>query len=125
MNNLDEIYGILTANHQYITLMHEKDKIIAFEKGDLLFIFNFHPHQSFEHYRIGTKWASEHFIVLDTDETRFDGKDRLKLGHSISFPIMQENWMNRANYIQLYLPSRSAIVLIAKENVAKYEHEYN
>jgi 1,4-alpha-glucan branching enzyme len=123
MNHLDDVYGILTANHQYITLMHEKDKIIAFEKGDLLFIFNFHPYQSFEHYRIGTKWASEHLIILDTDENRFDGKDRLRYGHSHYFPIIKEKWMNRTNYIQLYLPSRTAIVLIAKENLSKYQQK--
>ena len=125
MNNLDDVYEILNANHQYITLMHEKDKIIAFEKGDLLFIFNFHPYQSFEHYRIGTNWASEHIIILDTDEKRFDGKDRLKHGHSNLFPVKKEKWMNRPNYIQLYIPSRTAIVLIAQENISKYENEDN
>lgn len=123
MNQLDDTYEILTAKHQYITLLHEKDKLIAFEKGDLLFIFNFHPYQSFEHYRIGTKWSSEHIIVLDSDESKFDGKDRLRYGHTNFFPIIKEKWMNRPNYIQLYIPSRTAIVLIAKENISRYEDE--
>jgi 1,4-alpha-glucan branching enzyme len=31
------------GTHQYVTLAHEEDKLIVFERGDLLFIFNFHP----------------------------------------------------------------------------------
>ena len=43
MNELDDEYNILNAYHQYITLAHEADKVIVFERGDLLFVFNFHP----------------------------------------------------------------------------------
>jgi 1,4-alpha-glucan branching enzyme len=121
MNQLDSIFGILSSKHQYITLMHEKDKLIVFEKGDLVFIFNFHPYQSFEHYRIGTRWASEHKIILDTDESRFGGINRLIYGHQNKFPIIKEKWMNRPNYIQLYIPSRTGIVLLAEENFDKYD----
>lgn len=101
--------------------MHEKDKLIVFEKGDLLFVFNFHPSTSFEHYRIGTKWNSEHIILLDSDQEEFGGKDRLKYGHENYFPIINDKWMNRPNYIQLYIPSRTVIVLIAEENLKKYD----
>jgi len=43
MNELEETFHWLASPHQYITLSHEGDKILAFEKGDLVFIFNFHP----------------------------------------------------------------------------------
>lgn len=121
MNQLDAVFEILNAKTQYITLMHERDKLIVFERGDLLFIFNFHPYQSFDHYRIGTKWATPHKIILDTDEARFHGKERLKYGHDNSFPVVREKWMNRPNYFQLYIPSRTGIVLVAEENIDKYE----
>jgi 1,4-alpha-glucan branching enzyme len=117
MHKLETEVSWLNSKHQYITLMHEKDKLIAFERGDLLFIFNFHSHKSFENYRIGTKWASEHLILLDTDDSDFGGKDRLKYGHEHFFPIIQDPWMNRPNFVQLYIPSRTAMVLIAKENM--------
>jgi 1,4-alpha-glucan branching enzyme len=42
---------------QYVSLKHEDDKVIAFERGNLLWIFNFHPEKSFTDYRIGTSWA--------------------------------------------------------------------
>jgi 1,4-alpha-glucan branching enzyme len=120
MHKLETEVDWLNSKHQYISLMHEKDKLIAFERGDLLFIFNFHSSKSFENYRIGTKWGSEHLILLDTDDSDFGGKDRLKYGHEHYFPIIKDNWMNRPNFIQLYIPSRTAIVLIAKENMSKY-----
>ena len=80
-----------------------------FEKGDLLFIFNFHPHKSYEHYRIGTKWNREHIVVLHSDQKEFGGYDRVPLGHR--FPIIREEWCHRPNYIHIYIPSRTAIVL--------------
>ena len=68
MHKLETDVGWFNSTHQYISLMHEKDKLIAYEKGDLLFIFNFHPNRSWEHYRIGTKWSSPHVMLLNSDE---------------------------------------------------------
>jgi len=43
-NELEEkFHWMKKGTHQYVTLTHEGDKLIVFEKGDLLFIFNFHP----------------------------------------------------------------------------------
>jgi len=78
-------------------------------------VFNFHINKSFEHYRVGTKWPHEHIILLDSDEARFYGNDSLRHGHQNVFPIMKEHWQGRPNYIQLYIPSRTAIVLKALE----------
>jgi len=50
-----------------VTLAHEEDKIIAFEKGRLLFVFNFHPSKSFENYKIGTVWTTDHILAFDSD----------------------------------------------------------
>ena len=55
MNELETTYRYLSSKQQYNTLAHEKDKIIIFERGMLVFVFNFHPTKSFEHYRVGTK----------------------------------------------------------------------
>lgn len=43
MNYWEEKIQWKVALHQYVSLKHEDDKIIVFEKGDLLFVFNFHP----------------------------------------------------------------------------------
>lgn len=109
-----------------MTLTHEEDKLIIFEKGDLIFIFNFHPTKSYEHYRVGTHWASEHVIILDSDEQKFGGHNRLEpAARKIFFPIFKTPWQNRNNFIQLYIPNRTAIILCAEENLAKYDLQFN
>jgi 1,4-alpha-glucan branching enzyme len=64
---LEEKHNFLPFGEQYVSLKHEGDKVIAFEKGSLLFVFNFNSHKSYEHYRIGTRWTVEHELVMDTD----------------------------------------------------------
>ncbi len=75
MGGLDNRFGFLASDHQYVTLKDEGCKVIAFERGDLLFVFNFHPTESFEGFEVGCKWQSMR-IVLDSDEHRFGGHSR-------------------------------------------------
>jgi 1,4-alpha-glucan branching enzyme len=43
MNELEQRFHFIRQfSHQYVTLTHEGDKLIVFERGDLIFIFNFH-----------------------------------------------------------------------------------
>ena len=121
MNKLDDVFNFISSPFQYVSLKHEDDKIIVFEKGDLLFVFNFHPYKSYENYKIGTKWGTKHKIVLDSDEFRFFGKGRLEYGHGHFFPIINQGWNNRPNQFNLYIPSRTCMVLIAEENMKKYD----
>jgi len=67
MNHWEVTLGVMESEHQFTTLSHEEDKLIAYEKGSALFIFNFHPSKSFEDYRIGTLWKSDHIILFDSD----------------------------------------------------------
>jgi 1,4-alpha-glucan branching enzyme len=121
MNELEQrFHWTRLGSHQYVTMTHEADKLIVFEREDLVFIFNFHPHQSYEHYRIGTRFKTEHVILLDSDAAEFGGFNRLAPAKGVFFPVMREKWQNRENFIQLYIPHRTAIVLCAEENLAKY-----
>lgn len=42
MQHLEEKYGWLASPQAYISLKHEGDKVIVFERAGLLWIFNFH-----------------------------------------------------------------------------------
>ena len=121
MNRLDEVFYFISSPFQYVSTQHEKDKVIVFEKGDLLFVFNFHPYRSFENYKIGTKWKSEHRIILDSDEGKFFGKERLRHGHEHRFPCLHSAFNNRPCSMNVYIPSRTCMVLIAEENEKKYD----
>eukprot|EP00444_Apocalathium_aciculiferum_P021336 CAMPEP_0183475452 /NCGR_PEP_ID=MMETSP0370-20130417/164829_1 /TAXON_ID=268820 /ORGANISM="Peridinium aciculiferum, Strain PAER-2" /LENGTH=180 /DNA_ID=CAMNT_0025668247 /DNA_START=1 /DNA_END=539 /DNA_ORIENTATION=+ len=120
LQNFDELmhacenrYGFLRSEHQYVTLKDEGDKVIAFERGEFLFIFNFHPTQSFEGYQIGMGMDEPMRLVLDTDEGRFGGHKRLD--HAKAFPVLG-GAHQRPHSVKLYLPARTAQVL-AKESL--------
>jgi 1,4-alpha-glucan branching enzyme len=51
--------------------------MIAYERGGLVFIFNFHPTQSFVDYRIGVSKPGTYSIVLNSDGPEFGGFDRI------------------------------------------------
>ena len=54
MNKWEEVLQVMPSEHSFTTLAHEEDKLIIYEKGRLMFAFNFHHTKSFENYRVGT-----------------------------------------------------------------------
>lgn len=105
-------HGWLSSPPAYVSLKHESDKIIAFERNGLLFVFNFHPTKSFTDYRIGTNTPGEYKIVLNTDSKKFLGHGRID--ESSCYLSTKEPWCGRDNFIQVYIPNRTAIVLAPK-----------
>ena len=102
--------------HQLVSRAEEEDKVIVYERGHLLFVFNFHSTDSHEAYEIGTLWKSDHFILFDTDEARFGGHGRLEQAHGTWFPATEGSEDKRLYSLKLYLPSRCAICLCALES---------
>ncbi|KAK0206821.1 glycoside hydrolase family 13 protein [Desarmillaria ectypa] len=109
MNHADEKYGWLSAQPAYVSLKHEIDKVIVYERAGLLFVFNFHPTQSFTDYRVGVDEAGKYSVILTSDEGRFGGFDNVKLGGEYFTTPME--WNNRKNWLQVYIPTRTCLVL--------------
>ena len=42
MNAMELLFGSMIKPHQYVSLNNEGDKVIVYEKGDLVYVFNFH-----------------------------------------------------------------------------------
>ncbi|TFK43739.1 glycoside hydrolase family 13 protein [Crucibulum laeve] len=109
MNHLAGKHGWLDAPQAYVSLKNEKDKVVVYERAGLLFVFNFHPTDSFTDYRVGVEEAGEYKIVLSSDEPKFGGFDNIKLdGKFFTTPM---EWNGRKNWLQVYIPSRTCIVL--------------
>jgi len=89
--------------------------MIIYEKGDLLYIFNFHGNNSYDGYHVGTKWSSDHFVIFESDEERFGGHKRLDGAHGKWFETIKEECYNRPNKLILYIPARTCMVLCAYE----------
>ena len=87
------------AEQAYVSLKHEVDKVIVFERAAVLFIFNFHPTNSFTDYRVGVDIAGTYKIVLTSDEKRFGGHDRVDL--SVEHFTTPMEWNNRKNWMQV------------------------
>ncbi|AAS52641.1 AEL044Wp [Eremothecium gossypii ATCC 10895] len=100
----------LNTPQAYVSLKHETDKVISFERNGLVFIFNFHPTQSFTDYRIGVDEAGAYRIILNSDREEFGGHRRIEEENSV-FHTTDLEWNGRRNFIQVYLPSRTALVL--------------
>ncbi|XP_034834814.1 1,4-alpha-glucan-branching enzyme isoform X1 [Maniola hyperantus] len=109
MNALEDKYGWLRSNPAYVSCKHDGDKVIAFERAGLLFVFNFHPAQSFTDYRVGVDVSGKYQAVLCTDSKKYGGFGRVEpdneFHHTQNMP-----WSNRNDSLQIYIPCRSAIV---------------
>ena len=82
-----------------MSLKHEVDKVLVYERAGVLFVFNFHPTQSFTDYRVGVEAAGEYTAVLTTDEPRFGGFDNVKPGGQyLTTPL---EWNGRKNFLQV------------------------
>lgn len=110
MQNTETKYGWLSASQAYVSLKHEGDKVIAFERAGVLFIFNFHPTNSYTDYRIGVEVPGVYRIMLDTDDEEFGGFGRIDK-ESTECHTTNLEWNGRKNFVQVYIPSRTAIAL--------------
>jgi 1,4-alpha-glucan branching enzyme len=104
----EEKYGWLHSEQAYVSLKHDGDKVISFERAGLLWIFNFHPSSSFTDYRIGVEQGGTYKIVLNTDDPEFGGLGRVK--NDGRFFTTDFAWNGRKNFVQVYIPTRTAIV---------------
>ncbi|XP_014772929.1 1,4-alpha-glucan-branching enzyme [Octopus bimaculoides] len=109
MLKLEEKYSWLN-DFNYISLKHETDKVIVFERTDkLVFVFNFHSANSYTDYKIGVNNPGKYRIALDTDVEEFGGHKRLD--HNTVFSTSEGSHHNRKYHLFVYIPSRCAFVL--------------
>ena len=81
--------------------VHEDDKVLIFEKGNLVFAFNFHPEKSFDGYPVPAAKVGTYKVILSSDDGVFGGFDRVD--KSVRYTAQD-------NGFRCYLPNRSAIV---------------
>lgn len=108
MQLAEQKYGWLHSPQAYVSLMNEQDKVIVFERAGLLWVFNFHPTDSFTDYRIGVEQAGTYRILLDTDDKVFGGHGRNQ--RETRFFTTALPWNGRKNFTQVYIPTRTALV---------------
>ena len=92
----------------------DDDQILAFMRGDLVFVFNFNPLKSFTDYGILIP-AGRYDVLFSTDDTRFGGYGNV--AHDVPHLTIPDSLYAQAGveWLKLYLPARTAMVLRRKK----------
>jgi len=86
--------------------IHQEDKVIIFNRGELLFSFNFHWQRSFENYFIPVGSQGRYEVCLSSDDGVFGGYGRVEKNY-----IYEAKQTPEGLGFYCYLPSRTAVVL--------------
>ena len=106
------ISGVYNFQALPVVKLWEKDddQVLAYMRGDLVFVFNFNPSKAFTGYGILAP-AGEYDVVLSTDNPAFGGYGNID--ESISHLTQNDPLFapSGREWLRLYLPPRSAQVL--------------
>ncbi len=97
----------LSAENRWI---HQDDKVLIYTKGDMVFIFNFHPTKSFDGYFVPVGKEGTYNVVLSSDDGEFGGFSRVDTSAQYETTTTSAGWVG----FKCYLPNRTAIVLKKK-----------
>ncbi|MDR1121837.1 MAG: alpha amylase C-terminal domain-containing protein [Dysgonamonadaceae bacterium] len=89
---------------------NDGDQVLAFMRKDFIFVFNFSPNRSYTDYGLLSP-AGTYEIMLNTDNPAFGGfgaVDETILHHTHFDPLYK---MEKKEWLKLYLPARTALVL--------------
>ena len=107
MLQLIQKYQILNAGPAVQLYLDPDKKILAYLRGDLIFVFSFHPMESFFGYPIRMTAPGSYRLLLHSDEKEYGGFERLE--KQISYPTDPQQ------SIHLYIPNRVVMVLERKK----------
>ncbi|KAI5660912.1 hypothetical protein M9H77_20235 [Catharanthus roseus] len=116
MNSLDEKFSFLASPKQIVSCMDDETKVIVFERGDLVFVFNFHPCNTYEGYKVGCDLPGKYRVALDSDAWDFGGHGRV--AHAVDHftspegipGVPETNFNNRPHSFKVLSPARTCVV---------------
>lgn len=100
---------ILTPLPVYQNMANEGDKVLAFNRGNYLMVFNFHPSESFPDYGIPVA-PGKYKIMLNSDRPEYGGFDRIDQNPVYFSEPVGGNPKN-GHQLKLYLPNRTGLIL--------------
>jgi 1,4-alpha-glucan branching enzyme len=109
MQMLDERFNLLEDPFIEQLACHPDTMQLIYRRGPLVFVFNFHPTESYVGLRIPVPDPRDYRVVLNTDSRQFEGFGRVP--EMALYPRQNVPMYNRDQSLQLYLPARTAQVL--------------
>ncbi len=107
MLTLVKEYNILSSSPARQLNMDTTNKVIVFEKNNLIFIFNFSIDNSIFGYKLWAPGEGTYTIILNSDKKEFGGFERVD--DTIDYPT------DEYQFLSIYLTNRTALVLKKKE----------
>jgi len=95
---------LLLAGPAQQLYLEPNKKVLAYSRGDLIFVFSVHPSDSYEGFAIPVPSAGDYQLLLHSDAPAFGGFDRLDSSLIYTTNAKQE--------LLLYVPSRVGMVLV-------------
>ena len=99
---LGKEYQILASDPGRELHLSPENRILAYERSELIFVFSFHPDHSFTDFPIYVPSSGKYRIILDSDAGAFGGFDRRD-------PEV-EHFTDENQCIHLYIPGRTVAV---------------
>lgn len=81
----------------------DQNKILVFSRGDLVFIFNFHPNNAIPDYKFYVAEEGAYQVILNSDDKEFGGHGRIN--KEVTYKT------DKKQFLQLYITNRTALVL--------------
>jgi 1,4-alpha-glucan branching enzyme len=114
MIRLAKQFRLLAEGDPSLICEHNDDKVIAFVRAGLIFVFNFHPSTSYTDYSIHVA-PGRYRLIFDSDADSYGGHGRLDKAREHVYDAGPRK-EGRAPWISLYLPTRTALVLAGEEH---------
>ncbi|KAF8672883.1 hypothetical protein HU200_049222 [Digitaria exilis] len=113
MNAFDQAMNALDGKFSFLS--SSKQIVVVFERGELVFVFNFHPKKTYEGYKVGCDLPGKYRVVLDSDALVFGGHGRV--GHDVDHftspegvpGVPETNFNNRPNSFKVLSPPRTCV----------------
>lgn len=106
---LDQITKNKQLGNDIFRLWLDNDrKVIAYRNKDIVYIFNFHPQNSYDSFQVPIHDKGKFKVILDTDDEEFGG-----LGRISKDVVYESKNLENTDYdgIEIYIPSRTALAL--------------
>ena len=116
LNDFDrDMIRLTKENHLFtqrmgdLRLMKAPEKTIVFSRKGLLFAFNFHPNKSLTNVLVPVQDRAEYTVCLCSDDKQYGGQELIS---HMTYPTKE---FDGKQYVELYLPARTAVVLKEKK----------
>jgi 1,4-alpha-glucan branching enzyme len=110
LQSLDATYNLLNDPFIEQLALHEDTRQLVYRRGPMVFIFNFHATESYSSLRIPVPDPTDYKLVLNTDSKAFAGPGLVQ--EDVVYPWQHVPMYGRSQSIQIYLPARSAQVIV-------------